>query len=223
MEKRRIILGTYNTAEHGWTLSPGWSFSAAQHKENLVEKAGGDGSWDMATVLSDGIPRYHVRTLTATLERSDGDRDSRETEIKNLINTLDGLQWNIYLPDDETRYVVGRVHIARNYSDLAHAAVTVTATCEPWKYNQQETVHEITATAAVTTHYVINSGRRAVVPVLEVEGDSASVTVVFGTTSGSFSAGVYQVPDLLLTPGTHELKVSGSGLLRLTYREAVLE
>lgn len=222
MNKRRIIIGDYDTAESGWTLSA-WSFSPAQYKEHLVDKPGGDGAWDLSTALSDGIPRYQTRTLTATLERSDGDRESRELEIRDMVNALDGLQWNIYLPDDIDRYVVGRVSIARNYSDLAHAAVTVTATCEPWKYNQYETVQEIKPTATALTYHLYNNGRRAVVPVLEVEGASASVTLVYGTASRTLSAGSYRVPDLLLPPGVHEVKVSGSGLLRITHREAFLE
>lgn len=222
MDKRRIIIGEYDTAESGWTLSA-WNFSAAQHKETLVEKPGGDGEWDLSTALSDGIPRYQSRTLTATLERSDGNRESREFEIRDMVNALDGHRWNIYLPDDVDRYVVGRVNVARNYSDLAHAAVTVTATCEPWKYNQYDTIQEIQATATARTHHVYNGGRRAVVPVLEVEGAAASVLLVYGTTSRALSTGTYQVPDLLLTPGAHEIQVSGSGLLRISYREAVLE
>jgi hypothetical protein len=222
LNRRRIIIGEYDTAENGWTLSS-WNFSPAQHKQHLVERPAGDGEWDLSTVLSDGIPRYQTRTLTAKLERSDGDRDTRELEIKDMINALDGLRWNIYLPDDVDQYIVGRVSVAREYSDPVHAAVTVTAVCEPWKYNQYDTVQEITATAAARVHHVYNGGRRAVVPVLEVEGVSASVLLVYGTASRTLSTGKYQVPDLLLTPGAHEITVSGSGLLRITYREAVLE
>lgn len=222
MNKRRIIIGDYDTAENGWTLSA-WSFSAAKHKETLLDKPGGDGVWDLSTVLSDGIPRYQSRTLTATLERSDGDRQSREYEIRDMVNALDGLQWDIYLPDDIDRYIVGRVNVARKYSDLAHAAVTVTAVCEPWKYNQYDTVQRITATGTATVHRIYNNGRRAVVPVLTVEGASASVLLIYGAMSRTLSAGTYQVPDLLLTPGPHEIIVSGSGLLRISYREAVLE
>lgn len=222
MNKRRIILGEYNTAEHGWTLSA-CQFSAAKYKEHLVEKVGGDGAWDLSTALTDGIPRYQVRTLTATLERSDGNRASRENEIRSMINALDGMQLHIYLPDDTERYIVGRVSVAREYNDLAHAAVSVTATCEPWKYNKDNTVLAITATQTEQVLPVVNTGRRAVVPTLEIEGAEASVLLVYGVSSWAFSAGTYQVPDILLTPGTHEVKVSGSGLLRITYREAVLE
>lgn len=222
MNRRRIIIGDYDTAENGWTLSA-WKFSEPQYKESIIEKPAGDGAWDLSTVLSDGIPRYRSRTLTATLERSDGNRSSREDEISEMINALDGNKYDIYLPDDIDKYVVGRVSVARAYSDLAHAAVTLTATCEPWKYNQYDTVHEITAASAAKTYYLYNGGRRAVVPVLEIVGSSANVQLVYGATSRAYSAGKFQTPDLLLTPGAHEITVSGSGLLRITYREAVLE
>lgn len=222
MLKRRIIIGDYDTAENGWTLSA-WSFSAPMQKTNYVDKPGGDGTWDLSTSLSDGIPRYQDRVLTATLERSDGNRESREHAIREMINALDGFPWNIYPPDDVDRYVVGRVNVAREYSDLAHAAVTVTATCEPWKYSQYETVLEIEAEQTAQTHYIYNGGRRATVPILEVEGAAASVRLVYGGAARVLSAGKYQIPDLLLTPGAHEIEVSGSGLLRITYREAVLE
>ena len=222
MNKRRIIIGDYDTAESGWTLSA-WTFDAAKVKESLLDKPGGDGTWDLSTVLSDGIPRYQSRALTAVLERSDGNREAREEEIRDMINTLDGFVWDIYLPDDPDCYVTGRVNVARNYSDLAHASVTVTATCEPWKFNRAETVREITATETAVAYSLINSGRRAVVPFLEVGGDSASILVAYNGLTRGLSAGVHQMPDLLLPPGVHEVEVSGSGTLRISYREAVLE
>jgi hypothetical protein len=222
MNRRRIIIGNYDTAESGWTLSA-WNFTPARHKSTLVAKPGGDGAWDLSTALSDGIPRYETRELTATLERSDGDRESREDEIKEMINTLDGFQWEIYLPDDVDRYVVGRVSVARKYSDLAHAAVTVTATCEPWKYNQYDTVQEIQATSTAQMHHIYNGGRRPIVPILEIEGASASVEIIYGAATRVLSAGTYRMPDLLLLPGVQEIQVKGSGLLRITFREAVLE
>ena len=222
MNKRRIIIGDYDTAESGWTLSA-WNFTPARYKSTLVEKPGGDGAWDLSTALSDGIPRYETRELTATLERSDGDREFREEEIKEMINTLDGFQWEIYLPDDVDHYVVGRVSVARKYSDPAHAAVTVTATCEPWKYNRCDTVQEIQATATAQAHHIINGGRRPIVPILEIEGASASVEIIYGAATRVLSAGTYKMPDILLLPGAQDIQVKGSGLLRITFREAVLE
>lgn len=222
MKKRTIVLGGYDTAANGWTLA-GWQLSPAEQKTNFVEKPGGDGSWDLSTALSDGIPRYYNRTLTVTLEHSGGDRLSREAIIRNMANLLDGMRENIELPDDPDHYMIGRLHVAREYNDPAHAAVTVTAVCDPWKYSAAETVVDLTAATVEQTATLSNSGRLAVAPVLTVSGADASVRVVYGNISKALSAGTYQLPDLLLTPGTHALVYSGTGSVQVAYREAVLE
>lgn len=222
MTKRKITIGSYDTAANGWTLT-GWKLDPAVQKTYFVEKPGGDGSWDLSTALSDGLPRYSDRALTVTLECSEGDRLSREAKIRHMVNLLDGMREDIELPDDSFHRINGRVHVAREYNDLAHAAVTVTATCKPWKFANVETVHTLTAATTAKTVRIINGGRLAVVPVLKVEGSNANVLLAFGNTSKAMSAGTYQWPDLLLSPGGHELTYSGTGTLTLIYREAVLE
>lgn len=222
MTKRTIVLGGYDTAANGWTLA-GWQLSPAEQKTNFVERTGGDGSWDLSTALSDGLPRYYDRTLTVTLEHSGGDRLSREAIIRHMVNLLDGMRERIELPDDPYHYITGRLHVAREYNDPAHAAVTVTAVCGPWKYSTEELVVTLTATATEQTARLVNSGRLAVVPTLTVTGSGASVRLVYGDVSRTLSAGTYQLPDLLLTPGNHALTYTGTGSVRITYREAVLE
>lgn len=222
MKKRTIKLGAYDTATYAWTLT-GWKLSAAEQKTKYQEKVNGDGSWDLSTALTDGIAKYKDRTLTATLELSEGDRVSRANVIRHMINLLDGERLNIVLPDDEGYHLVGRVHVKKEYNDLAHAAVTVTATCEPWKYADADTRITLTARATEQTAVLTNSGRRAVVPVLTVTGSGASVLLEHGTASKAFAAGTFQWPDLLLTPGDHPLTYSGTGTIAITYREAVLE
>lgn len=222
MEKRKIMLGNYDTAAHGWTLA-GWGLGAAEQKTNYVEKVGGDGDWDLSTALTDGIPKYRSRPLTVRLECSDGDRLSRESKIRHLVNLLDGMRENVELPDDTLHYITGRLHVVREYNDLAHAAVTITGTCDPWKYSNTETVVTLTASTDAKTTTLINDGRRAVVPVLTVSGEGASVLVGYGAATLALSAGTHKWPNLLLTPGEHDLEYSGSGTLTITYREAVLE
>ena len=220
MQKRKIIIGDYDTAAHGWTLA-GWKLSKAEQKTNYYEKPSGDGSWDLSTALTDGIMKYRDRELTATLECSEGNRLEREAVIRQMINQLDGMRLEIRLPDDDFRYVVGRVSVIREYNDLAHAAVTVAAVCDPWKYSTAETVVALAATTAKKTAVLVNNGRRAIVPTLKVTG--GSVLLERGTASMSLAAGTYKWPELLLTPGNHPLTYSGSGSVTISYREAVLE
>lgn len=220
MQKRGVILGSYDTAANGWTLT-GWALSPAAEKTNFVDKRGGDGSWDLSTALTDGIPTFSNRDLTVTLELSTGSRQSRNDEISYMANLLHGLSVDIELPDNIYHHLRGKVYIAKEYSNEAHAAVTVTAVCEPWLYANEDTVVTLTAASTAKTAALINNGRRAVVPTLKVTG--SSVLMSYGDKSLSMAAGQYKWPELLLTPGRHEISYSGSGTLTITYREAVLE
>lgn len=219
MAKRRIILGDYDTAANGWTLT-GWKLAAAEQKTNYVEKTGGDGSWDLSTAMTDGIPRYKNRILIASFECSEGNRLSRETKIREMINRLDGMREDIVLPDDNFYHLNGRIKVAKNYNTLAHAAVDVTVTCDPWKYANDETVVTLEATSTAQVARLMNDGRRAVVPVIAVEDE---VLLTYGSASLFLDKGSHKWPALLLTPGTHELTYKGTGSVTFTYREAVLE
>lgn len=222
MEKRKIIFGTYDTAAAGWTLT-GWRLSAPTQKTKYLDKLGGDGSWDLSTALTEGVMRYADRQLTASFECSEGDRLTRESILRQMVNQLDGARLNIVLPDDSAHYITGRVSVQREYNDMAHAGMTVSAVCEPWKYSNAENAYTLTASTSEKTVTLANNGRRAVVPLLTVAGSGASVRLSYGTASVALAAGEHKWPDLLLTPGSHALKYSGSGTIKITYREAVLE
>lgn len=222
MARRKFIFGTYDTDLNGpWTLA-GWELTAAVYRTQFVEVPGRDGDLDMSTALTDGAPRYGSRNLTVTLERSDGTRLEREAAIDTMVNWLDGWRMDIRLPDDETHHLTGRVHVAKNYNDPAHASVTVTAVCDPWRYNDYETIIRATAGADPLEIRLTNSGRQTVVPVVEITGDEASVNLVYGAYSWALGAGTYQLPDIVVPQGGVTVTCSGAGEVSFTYREAVL-
>lgn len=220
MEKRKMIIGGYDTAADGlWTLT-GWSLSDPIHETNYIKIPGSSVTLDLSTALTDGEPTYEARTLTATFESSEGSRLERKARIDTMVNALDGRRVDIVLPDDPDRYITGRVSVRLNYNDLAHASVSVEATCEPWKYNDIETVVALTATADEQTVSLPNNGRKPVIPTIEVEGGTVSLS--FGEKTWSLAAGTYILPDIYLKTGGHALKYSGTGTVTLTYREAIL-
>lgn len=222
MEHRKLILGSYDTHLNGpWTLAA-WSLSPAEFQANFVEVPGRNGALDLSTALTDGEPRYNSRTLEARLERSDGTRLEREAAITTMINWLDGWKMDIFLPDDELHYITGRVHVEKEYNDPAHAAVIVTATVDPWRYNLNETAFHLTAAAEEKSALLTNQGRRTVVPLLEITGDGAQVLLTVGTASWSLGPGTYQLPDLVVRQGGAEIKYRGGGELFFRYREAIL-
>jgi hypothetical protein len=220
MEKRGFLIGNYDTAAEQWTLTE-WKLADPAVVTDLVDVPGRrKGPLDLSTALTDGDPVYGSRQLTATFECSEGTRMEREARISTMVNWLDGWRLNIVLPDDPYRYITGRVSVARNYNDLAHASVSVTAICEPWRYNAAETTVVLSATATAQAAALLNGGRLSVVPRLQVSG--GDVVLVYGASSWALGEGVYDLPDLLLQAGESVVTYSGAGVLTLTYREAVL-
>lgn len=223
MQKRTIRFGEYDTAAHGlWTMS-GLAFPEPPLMENFVDVPGRyKGPLDMSTALTDGIPTYGSRELSVTLESSEGDRAAREARISDMVNRLNGKVVHIVHPDHPRHYAVGRLKIQTLYSDLAHSAVQVTGTCEPWLYADDETVLLLQATNEAQTIRIRNSGVMPVQPLISVGGESVSFSLRYGEKNWVLSEGEYMLPDMLLTPGYHEITFSGTGTARITYREAVI-
>lgn len=220
MERRKLLIGAYDTAQHGpWTLTA-LQLDDAEFKGSYIEVPGRDGDIDASTSLTDGEPRYNDRPFSATLECSEGTHVEREELIHKMKNQLDGWVQDIILPDYPAHYIRGRVSVKKDFNDLAHCAVVVTAKVEPWLYSRAEKTVTHTATGTVTDVALLNSGRKTLVPLITVEG--GDVTLVLGTASWVLSAGTYQLPDILLRTGVTTVKVSGSGTITFNYREAVL-
>lgn len=219
IKKRTVIFGNYDTAAHGWTLTE-CTLSDPEQKLEYVEKPGGDGSWDMSTVLSDGIPRYKPRELKVVLECSKGSREERGQEISRMVNRLDGFEWHTILPDHPDHYLVGRLHVAKTFHKIPHSCVTVTATVETWFYSSREKVIEVTAATEKQTYIFENEGRQVVVPQLTCSGN---IQLTYGDESIQLGTGTFVWPALLLRPGEHTITYAGTGTLQLRFREAVLE
>lgn len=225
MAKRTLLIGDYDTAANGWTLT-GWKLSAAEMKSHLVDKTGGDGSFDMTTALTDGIVRYKDRTFTATLECSEGDRLARRDLIRQMVLQLDGQQLQIVLPDDADKYLEGRAQVAVNYNDPAHASVTVTAVCRPWLLRKTTESVSYTLTGTVKAHQFNNPGQRVAVPEIKVTAGSdgiAEVNLSYTGAHRSFTAGTFIWPDLAVPPGSSSLAMSGKGRITISYRPGWLE
>lgn len=222
MNRRKIIIGDYDTSHHGpWTLAS-CVFQEPAYQSMLVSVPGRDGQLDLSTVLTGGEPKYGNRKLAATLECSEGTRAERETLINEMVNRLDGRRVDIILPDDPARYITGRVSVKREYNDMAHAAVTVTAVCDPWRQNLHETTITVTATNTEQVGVLHNTGRRVLRPDVTVKGNGAKIQLTIGEYTWDLSKGSYTLLELQLKPGNTSMTYSGKGQMVITYREAVL-
>jgi hypothetical protein len=100
----------------------------------------------------------------------------------------------------------------------------VTATCEPWRFNVEETILVLEAKTTEQLAVLTNEGRKSVVPVVEITEEAL---IKYSTdqdtfNSGSKTEGQYIFPDLYMRTGAHQVYYSGKGKITFTYREAVL-
>ena len=221
-KKRGFVFGDYDTAANGWTLT-GWEFSEPEPQTSYVSVPGRmKGPLDLSTALTDGDPRYGSRELTAIFENSEGTRLERDEIISTMTNLLHGVEVEIVFPDDPSRYAVGRLSVRLNYSDMAHAEVSIQAVCEPWRYNQQETQINLMVIEDESSTVLSNTGRCVLVPEVQVVGAGSRVSISSGENSWTLTEGVYRLPDLTLRKGNTFIKYSGIGTLVFKYREAIL-
>lgn len=218
MQKRKIIINDYDTATYFWTLAS-WSCPTPSPVTNMVNVTGRvDGPLDFSTVLTGDI-MYNTRTLTARLESSEGSRLDRQARIDYMINRFHGRKVKVWLPDDPDHYVIGRLDVKQEYNDLAHAAVNLTAVCEPWKHATEETAVSVAVQESTPQMVTLVNDRRPACPVITVTGE---VNVEHKGGRFALSDGTYKLPDIVLTQGDNELQVSGAGSVTFTYRKAVL-
>lgn len=179
-----------------------------------------DGAIDLSPYPS-GEVAYSPRVLSITLERSDGTRDSRETAIDTMVNALDGKSLKITLPDGVDHYVRGRVRVAPQYSDLAHAQVIVSATCDPWRRKATPTVVSGTVPESGTLSLSLPNERRPVVPSIQV---SAAATITFSGKDIAVGAGTHRSLDIRLVAGSNAIAVAAAAgtTVAITYQEAAL-
>ena len=217
---RYLKIGNWSSAIHDWTLSK-FEISAPQYRRSTIIVPGRDGEIDLSDALT-GAVQYANRKITVRLENSCGTRLQREHWIYHLVNAFDGTEQEIEMPDDESRYMRGRLRVATQYNDNAHAAVQITADVEPWKYSRRQTSRYFeTADAGENALTVHNSGRKTVIPEFQVilifPGDSLRIGSHEITDTGYF-----QFPDITFSPGDNALTVTGRASFFVRFTEGVL-
>lgn len=229
LTKRQLILDEYKTAEDGlWTLAR-CKITKASQVQTYVQVPGRYAPIDYSTALTDGLPYYGSASLEVVLESSEGTRAERQARIDYLLNRFDGMIAQIVHPDHPNHYHTGRLTITPEYNDLAHCSVKITSKIEPWRYNNEETVvtADLDYSAGAQTITLTNAGKLAVCPMIEIVGQP--VQFIYGEYTTTLSKGTYQLPDIFLTTGQHDIQcgatkgVNGeTSTVTFRYREAVL-
>lgn len=176
---------------------------------------GRDGVLDYSKALT-GFVMQNNRTLTVSayvketyaeyLERHSKILNSIGTDIVKIVNDADsGFYWQ------------GRPSVEYNNIDAVHSEITITCDVHPYKRKIHETVVSRDLTGA-EAQIICKNLAEPVVPTFET---SASMKIIFGKKSFNIQSGQH-ILDLVFGPGDNVLKVTGTGNIKIKYREGSL-
>lgn len=185
---------------------------------NYVKLDGVHGSLDLSESLTGEIT-YSDRIITATFWTDYGTYKERETLLRKITSFLHGKKFHIVEPDDIDHYFYGRVKITSKTNVLSYATFTIEATCEPWRYATDESTRYVEVNGETVDVVINNNGDKTISPEITVTG---SVDIAFKNGQASLIKGSYKIPDLKLYAGANVIRVSGSGAITFTYKEATL-
>lgn len=217
---RYFMLDKYSTW-YDWRLTlTAKDVSPAEPKTNYVALDGMHGTLDLTEALT-GEVTYNDRTVSASFWTSEGTHEERVRLLRTITAALHGKKVPIVEPDDPGHFFLGRCVIKAPKLDQVHLEFTLEAVCEPWRYAAEETTRRSDVGGAVQAVDVVlhNDGDKTVVPVLNVTG---AVSLTFNGETTKLQAGAYKVTDLRLRPGANIVRLTGSGTVTFTYREALL-
>lgn len=220
MQLRGVQFGDYHTAEDWNLILHEKIVSPPVPKTNYVSVPGRDGDLDLTEALSE-VVNYQDRKASYTFLLTDGTHADRVELISQIIGVLHGQRVQIVDTDDyPDYYMIGRLTVTDVSNSNAYGILKIEAVCQPWRYaiNQKTKVVTVTASDGTVTVTMTNSGYKIVAPTLTVTG---SITLTYGSTSTTLSAGTYILAGLRFTPGVNTVTVAGTGSITISYQEAI--
>ena len=220
MQLRGVQFGEYHTAEDWNLILHEKIVSPPVPKTNYVSVPGRDGDLDLTEALS-GVVNYQDRKASYTFLLTDGTHADRVELISQIIGVLHGQRVQIIDTDDyPDYYMIGRLSVTDVSNSNAYGILKIEAICQPWRYaiNQKIKTVNVTASDGTVTVTLTNNGYKTVAPTLTVTG---SITLTYGSTSTTLSAGTYILTGLRFTPGANTVTVAGTGSISINYQEAI--
>lgn len=213
--------GTYD--DWGLLLKAGWSLEAPSVKTKYVNIPGADGSRDLTESLA-GEPKYNDRKLTLTLIFPPAPTEEWENCRREIATYCHGQKMHITLPDDRDRHLTGRLDIGSLVYSRAQAELKVTAVCDPYLYDNRETVIAVTANNP-GRNITLDNARKRVTPWFTITGSAA--TLKLRETTYSLAIGADQrLSGFLLYPGDNIINIASVGsnatTVTMVYRQGAL-
>ena len=211
-----IRFGNYHSYNDFSLILSSKTIGTPSPKTEEIDIPGGDGVLDLTEFF--GEVKYSNRELSfefSTIVPQDEFMDL----FTKVQNALHGQKMQIVLDDDAEWAYFGRITVSEWKAEKSIGKLTIDCDCEPYKYRLTDTTLTRAVNNATTQITLTNSGRKRVVPIITTD---AEMKIAFTGYSGTFSAGTFRIPELVLPEGKTIVKVTGTGNITFVYREGVL-
>lgn len=212
-----LWFGEYNTWQDWRLFTTKLEIDPPEVKTNYIELGGANGTIDLTEALSER-PVYKDRTIKATFWTRQGDRQEREQLLAQVTAAIHGRRLKIRVPDYDGGYFLGRITVKRIIRQNAYTEFDLEAVCDPWRYDNEETVTTYTVDGDSEVS-LYNYGVATLCPDITVTG---TITFTCNGVTTRASDGSYKVATFKLFEGENIIGLSGSGTLTLKYRRATL-
>lgn len=177
-----------------------------------ISVPGRNGEVDITERVYGYIPYYNT-VMTLMFEKI-VDFDDYELEKSNILNSLHGKQIRCVLDNSQDYYYLGTCSISISHDGITMMSVEIYIDTEPYAYNQQETLIELT----LGENIIYNSFMRTI-PRFIVE--SAEATIRLDGYLVTFQQGERIIEDLVLSQGNNLITLE-SGSVTIKYQEGEL-
>ena len=193
----------------------------AEPRTNYIDVPARDGHLDATEAF--GEVKFKERKLIFTFSYigSDANWTKALSAINNYIN---GRRHNIYF--EQGYYWSGRGFVDRAQTVKGIREFTIEFDCDPYKYKMDETIINVVADGDEVTHTILND-RKTVTPRVEVLSGAVTLSWTDARTETTFTIALEsgfnnKILDFKFYEGVNVFKVSGTGEIKLTYREGSL-
>ena len=184
-------------------------------KTSSVDIKGANGILDLSEVLT-GDVCYGNRDIKLTFAMMD-DRDYYST-MTDIANYLHGKKVTLKLTNDDEYFYSGRTVISMCEYSYGKSSLVIKMSADPFKYSVTESNAFVNLNNE-TKSLVLPNKRMRVAPTLVVTG---SVTMTFEGKTYTLQAGEQQLLNFVLSEGNNTVSFSGTGSVKITYRQGAL-
>lgn len=207
-----VRFGDYDSWLDFGLIRTATTIAAPEIKAMTVDVPGMDGTLDLSEYFGEIV--YQDRELSFDFETKTPMSLFPRLYAK-VCNAIDGKRCHVTLSEDPGFYWVGRVSVDDWKSSGRIGKISVSATCEPYRYKSEVTRVTFALNGSPQT-FILRNLRKRVVPKFTFAGDTK---VTFGGFTASASAGEWSNDSVALLQGENTITLEGTGSVVIEYQE----